>query len=1137
MSDILNVPSPYQLRAELETAIIQDLLGPVEGETEEIEENRVSDRYLVGLLAPQKRTEKTVEEQPETQDNTDREEGTSTEDGTIDSNVPPVASTMFPSSLGLTFCVDSQVNAISISASWGRYERERSEINFTENGNPKIVWKRYPMGGETILKLRETKDYQWVVNPEEAPEVYVKTTIKRLENQDWIISLFLVNAQKELSKNKDKYWLFQPKLKIMAVDKSAIFRRTPLSNAIDNQEEQIMAMLYRNHVEFAVGHGINVHAEISRDNPQKAISLQTTIIPRYEVPKTSPPKISEIPELEGLLLDMQQLSNSEPQQLEILAQAYQTWIDKQAQKLTTLPEYAEIGAIALAKCQKTKQRIQAGITTLIENPQAREAFQFMNQAMYQQRIHSIYTEKKRRGEDLTLEEIDIPPNRSWYPFQLAFILLNIPSLTDLAHPERSNLEEACADLLWFPTGGGKTEAYLGVAAYTMGMRRLQGIIGDRHPAGITVLMRYTLRLLTLQQFQRSTTLICACENIRRQDESKWGTEPFRIGLWLGGKSTPNQTSGSEDFIKSIRGQQQKPASGSPHQLTNCPWCGTPLDPGKDIQVESSKQGRGRTFIKCGELLGECPFSTGEGLPLVVVDEEIYRLLPTLLIATVDKFAQMPWKGPVQMLFGQISGYCERHGFRSPDLEDKDQHNKTRFLPAAKTIDHLLLRPPDLIIQDELHLISGPLGSLVGLYETVVDNLCSWELNGKTIYPKIIASTATIKQAENQVKKLFSRQLAIFPPQGIDIQDNFFSRQRPTNEETPGRLYLGICAQGRRMKAVTIRVYLAAMASTQYLYKKYGSVIDPWMTLVGYFNSIRELGGTRRLVDDDIRIRLGRMSQRGLADRQLQEIEELTSRKASTDIPEILDRLEIPFNDRKSKHKKPLDVVLATNMLSVGVDVKRLGMMVVSGQPKNTAEYIQATSRVGRTYPGLVITVYNWARPRDLSHYERFEHYHATFYQQVEALSVTPFATGSIYRGLSALLVSLVRLSDQQLNKNEQAGEITADHPLLQRAIEVIATRAGKIENEEKEAQIRGELTRKVALWLRKIQSLKGGAVLKYREEKDGTSIGLLEIPVGESWDDFACPNSLRNVETSINLIFTNQPTDDDNMRLYEPFHQ
>jgi helicase-like protein len=355
--------------------------------------------------------------------------------------------------------------------------------------------------------------------------------------------------------------------------------------------------------------------------------------------------------------------------------------------------------------------------------------------------------------------------------------------------------------------------------------------------------------------------------------------------------------------------------------------------------------------------------------VVVVDEEIYRLLPGLLIATVDKFAQMPWNGAVQMLFGQVSGRCTRHGFRSPELRDSDTHPRRGALPAAHTEECGPLRPPDLIIQDELHLIGGPLGTLVGLYESAIDRLTSWEVGGRRVRPKVIASTATIRRAPHQIHALFLRQVRVFPPQGVDIQDNFFSRQRPPSPAFPGRRYLGICAPGRRIKQALIRVYVAQMAAAQALYERYGRAADPWMTLVGYFNAMRELAGMVRLVNDDVRSRLASAEARGLAKRQPPFMEELTSRRGSTDIPRILDLLDMAFapeDDRRRTARRkegrpvdkarPLDVLLATNMISVGVDVKRLGMMVVGGQPKTTAEYIQATSRVGRAYPGLVLTV-------------------------------------------------------------------------------------------------------------------------------------------------------------------------------------
>jgi hypothetical protein len=438
----------------------------------------------------------------------------------------------------------------------------------------------------------------------------------------------------------------------------------------------------------------------------------------------------------------------------------------------------------------------------------------------------------------------------------------------------------------------------------------------------------------------------------------------------------------------------------------------------------------------------------------------------------------------------------------------------------------------LIIQDELHLISGPLGSLVGLYETAIDELCSWTVDGKKVRPKIIASTATVRNAKNQVRRLFQRNVEIFPPPGTSAADNFFSIRRPTGDapkSRPGRRYIGICAPGKSIKAALIRVYTAQLSAAQLLYDKYGKLVDPWMTLVGYFNSLRELAGMRRLVEDDVQNRLRHMDQHGLAKRKSPFIEELTSRKSSTDIPRVLDLMEAIFDplleaDRaeavKAKRipdsRRPIDVLLATNMISVGVDIKRLGLMVVGGQPKNTSEYIQATSRVGRDRPGLVCTVYNWARPRDLSHYERFEHYHATFYQQVEAISVTPFAARALDRGLTALFVTLVRLAGREFNGNEQARNVDREHQYVKNAIETIVDRIKRVEGSDSLGEdVRQGLKQRLDEWMTIRQRTP---TLSFKGKRDGITVNLLQSAEAGNWDTFTCLNSLRDVEESSSLI-------------------
>ncbi|MGH2497470.1 MAG: DISARM system helicase DrmA, partial [Ktedonobacteraceae bacterium] len=1149
----LDAPSPARLREMLEEMVVRDLLGPAGGEDEELLDDRVLERYLVGMLAPDR--QQTVPEELEELSSAD---GGNREDGAPDSGVAQKAS-LSPSSFGMSFNVDYSATEIQVTARWGQYKKGESKSITTPKGHPARVWQRQQRSATRVIPLLEGPIASWRPVEDEQPEVFVKGLVRRSSNA-WTVTLFLVNGQHEPKRLRDEAWLFQPELVVEAPDGSPIFRSRN-GNYSSTHEERAMSMLYRHHVSFAVGHGVGVHAEMRPGDSTCATRLSTRAIPSYDVPRTEAPSAAELPALAGLVLDMKELAEvgegpslveagadvemgGDPrgrlrasgvtlaERLVPLVTAYADWIEEQERHISDpaadLEAYRDVAIRALEQCRKTLRRIQQGIDMLASNDDATRAFRFMNRAMWQQRIHTLYAEARRRGNVVTLEQLDISVNRSWRPFQLAFILLNLPALSDLHSPERGTDSGAVADLLWFPTGGGKTEAYLGLTAFTIAIRRLQGEVAGRSGQdGVAVIMRYTLRLLTLQQFQRASSLMCACELIRRAESEMWGETPFRLGLWVGQRSTPNTTQESAEAIrldhglrggKGFGGYGSMGNVGNPRQLTHCPWCGSPIEGGRHIEVESYGSGRGRTLIYCGDAYGQCAFSKakapGEGLPVLVVDEEIYRLLPALLIATVDKFAQLPWKGETQMLFGQVEKRCERHGFRAADIEDRDAHTAHGSFPRAISRPHQPLRPPDLIIQDELHLISGPLGTLVGLYETGIDSLCTWEVDGRQVRPKVIAATATIRRAGQQVEALFLRKVEIFPPQGLDVEDNFFSRQRPPGEDAPGRRYLGICANGRRLKAALIRVYIAYLASAQALYEKYGAAADPYMTLVGYFNSMSELGGMRRLVDDDVSTRLWKMDQRGLAKRSHPIVEELTSRKSSSMIPEVLSRLELAFGG--NGEMRPIDVLLATNMISVGVDVQRLGLMVVTGQPKTTAEYIQATSRVGRNAPGLVCTVFNWSRPRDLSHYEQFEHYHATFYQQVEALSVTPFAPRALDRGLAALLTSYVRLAGTELSPNAAAGDVNATTSSFARAREQIARRAEEITSSPEVAQrVRVELDRLQAYWVRQAATVPA---LGYKKRNDSRTLGLLQSPEQGRWEPFTCLNSLRDVEPGIHLI-------------------
>ena len=1140
-------PHAFELREHLLDMVFRDLHGPAAGEDEELDhdERTVRERYLVGAVAPKGRLL-----QPESHDRV-ATDGHDSEDGDAD-DAAPSQSTFFPNAIGFSFNVSGSAAGLVFEATWGQYTKRASARQTTEAGQPANTWHREPKGGLTTPVPLQQGVFGPLVPDPTVPEVAVQGRM-RPRHGAWVVTVFLVNGQQEPDQNRDAAWLFQAALKVRAVDGSAVFlRRLPTRvssaavDAVTREEREAMAMLYRHQVEFAVGHGVATQVEVSSD-PTRATAIGTCVMPRSTVRQQVAPSPMDNPALSGLETDMRRLAEmTRPElvgSLRVLTSAYAGWIAREEAKLVEpgarLAEHAAAARRATSRCRTTLGRLEAGIALLESDDVALESFRFANRAMAIQRVRSLLVRRVRKGQMQAGDEpgsMDEPRHRSWRPFQLAFVLLNLPGLTQLEHPERSAGPEGLADLLWFPTGGGKTEAYLGLTAYTLALRRLSGIVEGRSGEhGVGVLMRYTLRLLTLQQFQRATALVCACESLRRENPARWGQTPFRIGLWVGSKATPNTVAMSDEAVREVRsGGFASGGKGSPHQLTVCPWCGSPIDGKRHIDVQCGPGTVNRTLMGCGDELGRCPFTLakapGEGLPVLVVDEEIYRHPPALLIATVDKFAQMPWKGEVQMLFGQVNALCPRHGFLCPSVEDAQFHPASRTLPKTRNLPHGPLRPPDLIIQDELHLISGPLGSMVGLYETAVDDLCTWTVGNRRVRPKVIASTATIRRAEEQVSHLFQRRLHVFPPHGTDITDNFFSVVRPPSPETPGRTYLGICAFGRRFPGALIRVYTAFLAAAEKLYRQNDATADPWMTLVGYFNSIRELAGMRRLVEDDVRTRLRRMDARGLARRELRlgAVEELTSRKSGTEIPVLLDRLEVPFSQAAEAARKaatpeqrrrmpgPFDVVLATNMISVGVDVDRLGLMLVAGQPKTTAEYIQATSRVGRAHPGIVCTLYNWARPRDLSHYESFANYHETFYQHVEALSVTPWAPRALDRGLSGVLVALARLRESRLNGNRAAGQVQSPDAILQEVIEAIRLRAERVAGAKVAAETKKLLEERERAWGRQAVA-NPERELAYQREP-GNVVPLLSRAGAGPWETFTCLNSLRDVEPTVPLL-------------------
>ncbi|MCH4874752.1 DISARM system helicase DrmA [Pseudomonas sp. TMW22091] len=1209
LAEIPLIENEAYVRELLQYAIMDDLLGPAGGPEELIVDMSVRDRYLVGKLAPMENAERgediappeTNEEdeptdlEPKAQSNkVDSPQKSGGGDSEAEEEVDTASNqSLAPSSLGFTFCVDGNVERLEVVVSWGRYERVDSDdsahakvvkkavrdaegrvIKTIEQVLKAKVWRRKPSGGIFPLALEDG-----VITPV-APDaacqkVLIQGTVRSPnEKGERLVTLFLVNGQTEPDENRDTAWVFQPEIRVRANDESSIkevFRRRPALEANvgaadddDLRERLALEMIYRDRVEFAVGHGVAVHALCGAD-VARAVELRTVVMPQYEVPVTETPGLDsqDRPAMRRLvdeeLLDMKHLAELETDELVaalgILTEDYAAWIKNQRARIETdAVGYAQQADEALGQCESILIRLREGVSLLATDDKALAAFRFANRAMAIQRVHSAFALQRRRGRTVKLEEFDISKNRSWRPFQLAFLLLSLPGLADPKHTDRTQPLQAYADLLWFPTGGGKTEAYLGVAAFTMAIRRLQGNMGGYDASrGLAVIMRYTLRLLTLQQFQRATALLCAMEHIRREalaaGDKSLGDSAFTIGLWVGNKVTPGSTEDSHKFIEAIRTPGRNPTGmASPAQLTGCPWCGTEIDPSRDIEVDKIV---GRTTIYCGDKLSVCDFSRGRssklahpGLPVMVVDEEMYHRPPSMMIATVDKFAMMAWRGQVRNLFGRVSKECSRHGLLWPGSECNTGHRAVAGRAAASVKAIAPVRPPDLIIQDEFHLISGPLGTMVGLYESTVDELCTWQLGDDSIRPKVIASTATVRKAQQQVNNVFMRQVSVFPPHGLDVEDNFFSVQRPI-EQKPGRRYLGICSPGSSRPAMLIRVYTAALTAAQALFDRFGKAADPYMTMVGYFNSLRELGGMKRLAEDDVqtrayRVQMSMVQRPGLAQRSVMNIRELTSRVSNQDIPKYLDQLEVMFKSEWDPEKgkyvtrweegdsRAIDIVLATNMLSVGVDVNRLGIMAVNGQPKGTAEYIQATSRVGRQFPGLVCTVLTWARPRDLSHYETFEHYHATFYKHVEAQSVTPFSPRAMDRGLTGAMLSLIRAKSDDFAPNDGAQSLKQpDQAEMLDAMKVLETRADNIAEAPAKKLAGDMLKQRADQWVNEV--MQGNRILAYEKrgpDKDRT-VPLIKAPGAQAWDNWTVPMSMREVEPGVRLVMNSTKIKDD----------
>lgn len=1004
-----------------------------------------------------------------------------------------LANSFLPSAMGFSCFSNIPKDGFIIKVNVGVYEIK--EYSYQKEDGTTVTRKAYyriSLDQEFTLSaneipLKSGKTIDKVLNDKNGKEINLKLNIRnRTHGKDsdkniHLLTFTLINLNTGGAENiKNEDCFFQVSFSVNANEKCFCPYKAA-SSKTDKDDEKSNLLLFRKKKTFAVGHGCS--PSWNDNDIEFTNSITTEAIPVYEIKPIVP---NELKSVELKMFDLSDLSDKDiTTNLVKLNSEYETWIKEQEEVANAelKDELLETALRHIDSCRLCLQRMKEGVELLNSNEKVNRAFKLMNRAMLLQQLHySIETRNwiLDRGNIIGLKETVIPDIKdsstwklglgAWRPFQLAFILMNLNSMLDSSHADREMV-----DLIWFPTGGGKTEAYIGLSAFTIFLKRLK----DKNDSGTTVLMRYTLRLLTAQQFQRAAALICACDKIRKENEEELGPARITIGLWVG-EMTPNDRQTARNKFQRMENGQEK---DNPFILLKCPWCGAQMglvESGNRRWIKGyRRRGTPNTVVyRCDNT--ECDFHDEQfTLPCIVIDEDIYDNPPTLLIGTVDKFAMLTWRPEAKSIFG----------FRG---------NDKRF------------SPPELIIQDELHLISGPLGSMVGLYETMIEELCT----ANNVKPKIIASSATISRAKEQINSLYGRRtnnVNIFPAQCLSAGDSFFAYEDTTST---GRIYTGIFASALPSHATAqVRIISALLQSIKSIRVTEEILRDPYWTALTYFNSIRELGHAATLIRADIREYMNsiwiRKAIKGEERRFINRDIELTSRINSNDIPEYLEQLSKSWTGDKSEY--PVDVCLATNMISVGVDIPRLGLMTVIGQPKTTSEYIQATSRVGRSKkgPGLVFTIYNCSKPRDRSHFEHFQEYHSKIYSKVEPTSVTPFSAPARERGLHAILVGLIRFYS-----TDQSSTTPRPFPqkeIIERVTQIIFDRVHLIDDEEYEKTLE-LIEEKLDYW-------KNELPLMYGSFAQQTNIPLM-YPAGTNPSEdikaraWSTPTSMRNVDST-----------------------
>lgn len=1033
----------YQARDTLLDFIRRDAIGPANDAGEVIDEPPL-ETYVCGVLWP-KRTNGFQGGDRE------RDEVSAASDGDPEEEMAEViggTNRYKPSVMAMSFVLPAGASTVELQFDAASYEHSEGTA---PKGRRTHFYARNPLdSGKISIALR-----QGLSCPLLDGRVTLRAALRRRHGNGscmWTVSVENTQQHSRLETEENCRALFQCRLRLygqfLPIDQNRF--------SVGGEDRKMQGLLYRNVRQYAAGHGCSVQWE-ERDG---LMELSSDFLPCTAVPQM----VAALPagSCRCFCMDFWQDASKGAAIAELreYVRSYERWGRSLAEEAAMLDgAHRDAAAAAVKQVELCVRRLASGLAVLEHNATAWRSFAYANEAM------KLQSAKKRKQ---AIQEV------SWYPFQLCYIIMCVPDIVD-----PSSQWHDTVDLLWFPTGGGKTEAYLGVAAFAIFFRRLTE---KESGGGVAVLMRYTLRMLTAQQFERAAALICECELIRRRDHIPGGE--ISIGMWVGSAATPNHVvsanegqESAETVLDALRRGDFQSVSSSPVQMMVCPYCGSPLD------IHSSYYISNRGFhARCPD--PECPFH--DELPIVTVDDDVYVRRPTLLISTVDKFARLAWEKNAGAIFAS-----DGNGL-----------------------------PPSLLIQDELHLISGPLGSISGLYEIAIEQLCIKHGIG----PKIIASTATVCNASGQIRALYGRAHFQFPPSGLDYRDSFFARQA-SPEERPERLYVGYCETGGSLVDAIVRTFGSVTFALQYLWLTGtpDEVIDQFWTNVGYFNSLKDLGAADTLILDRVRAyaeflrrhkfaaEAGCVSMPEFSD--FYEHGELTSRKNAreiTDIRATLDDVHFPS-------KGAYSYILSSNMLSVGIDISRLGLMTVYGQPKSTAEYIQATSRVGRSNPGLVIVLLHMMRARDKGHFEQFKAYHQGFNRMVEPTSATPYACRAMEKALHAVFVILIRHQIKDLREDVDARKFRSERADVQAVLEQILSRVRR-QSPETYPYAQELLEDFISQW--EAEAVQKGAHFRYTLSNclaDDTDVLLTSAELGDNTLFPSTMNSMRTVDTQSNV--------------------